>query len=288
MKIFSECLPCLLRQALWAAQNSTNSAEKVDKAMEEAVKTLAEYKNFSYAPELYEAMFSKIKKVTGENDPYLKIKQKDIAAAKRVYQALEHRLEKEGGGLFWALRIASVGNSIDSAIYPDANIEEELETELEKGFQICDIDEFEKAVKKARKLLIIGDNAGETVFDKILIKSLPERVEVLYAVRNSPVINDATVKEAVDSGLEEVAKIISQGCDTPGAVLSRCGDEFLKEFYGADIVISKGQGNLEALTGEKRPVFFLLKVKCPLIAKLTGAEVGQYVFRYGPNFNDWS
>lgn len=112
--------------------------------------------------------------------------------------------------------------------------------EFEKDFSFCCLDIFEEKLKSARCILIIGDNAGETVFDKILIEYLAD-YEIIYAVRSEPVINDATINDAYDSGLNDYAYIISSGCGAPGVIMDQCSLEFLSVINKADIVISKGQ-----------------------------------------------
>jgi uncharacterized protein with ATP-grasp and redox domains len=180
--------------------------------------------------------------------------------------------------LYWALKIAATGNIIDSAIYNNVDIEGSIQTELIKEFSVCDLDIFEEELKSAKSILIIGDNTGETVFDRVLIKRLAGYI-ITYAVRNEPIINDATLLDAYDSGLNDCADIITTGCGAPGAILDQCSAEFLSVFSKADIVISKGQGNFEALSDCRRPVFFLLKAKCAMIASRLKVNLNEYVFK---------
>jgi uncharacterized protein with ATP-grasp and redox domains len=109
---------------------------------------------------------------------------------------------------------------------------------------------------------------------------------VLYAVREKPVINDAVEEDAVRSGLEEVAEIISSGSDLPGTLLSNCTEEFVKTFRTSDLIISKGQGNFECLSEEKGPIFFLLKAKCPVVARHVGVDEGSILLMKTERF-DW-
>ncbi len=148
---------------------------------------------------------------------------------------------------------------------------------------IFDIEQFEDRLKHAKTLLIIGDNAGETVFDRVLAEDF-SHLDITYAVRSEPVINDATVEDARASGLDRCAGIISTGCNIPGLILEECSEEFLNIFNNADIVISKGQGNFETLSAQKREMFFLLKAKCPVVSKDLGVDINDYVFKWkSPN-----
>ena len=279
MKILIDCLPCMFRQALEASRMATDKLDLQEKIMEDSIKILSDYKNYKSSPDIARAIHYAVKKATGVYDPYEKIKKRDVAAAKRAYPMLERFLQKKQNNLCWALKIAATGNIIDSAISNNVNMEDCIEKELEKEFSVCDLELFKNKLKTAKSLLIIGDNAGETVFDRILAQHL-SFLDVTYAVRSEPIINDATVAVAYASGLGDCTKIISTGCNAPGAILDECSAEFLNIFNSADIVISKGQGNFEALSDVGRQVFFLLKAKCPMISQKLGVDLNEYVFKY--------
>lgn len=277
MEILFDCLPCMLRQVLEASRMVTDDNKIQADIMKDSINVLSNYKNYTCSPELALAMHQIVKKHTGTVDPYENIKKDDINSALKVYPMLENYLVSKQNSLYWALKIAATGNIIDSAIYKNIDIEGCVEQELEKEFAICDLDLFENKLKTAKNILIIGDNAGETVFDKILIKNLAPK-KCVYAVRNLPIINDATIYEAKLSGLDECAEIISSGSNAPGAVLSMCNLKFIDIYNNCDLIISKGQGNFEALSGNGKEIFFLLKAKCSMIANRLGVNIGDYVF----------
>jgi uncharacterized protein with ATP-grasp and redox domains len=279
MEIFLDCLPCVLRQVLEASRMATDKPELHAKIMDESISILGNYRNYENSPGIVKDIHQVVKRLTGVSDPYKEIKKHSIHAAMKVYPFLVKYLYQKHNELYWALKIAATGNIMDSAIYHEINIEGSIEKELTKEFSICDISELEENLKTAKSILMIGDNAGETVFDRVLIESLAG-CKVTYAARSEPVINDATIRDAFDSGLNTGSRIISTGCGAPGAVLDECGAEFLSAFYSADIVISKGQGNYEALSDCPRPVFFLLKAKCAMIAARLGVDLNDYVFKY--------
>jgi uncharacterized protein with ATP-grasp and redox domains len=138
-------------------------------------------------------------------------------------------------------------------------------------------ESFKRSMENAKTILYIGDNAGETVFDKILMETFQK--DTIFAVRDVPIINDATIEDAQKSGIDRIARIVSSGCDTPGTILKRCSPEFMDIFRTADIIISKGQGNYEGLSDEKREIFFLLKVKCRVVARNLDAQVGEMILK---------
>ena len=166
--------------------------------------------------------------------------------------------------LLTAIRITIAGNVIDLGVGKEFNILEDVEKILDQEFAIFDFEGFKYQLKNATSILYLGDNAGESVFDKILIEELNK--PVTYVVRDLPVINDVTIEDAISSGLDEVAEIITSGTSASGTILNLCNDVFVERFNSADMIISKGQGNYEGLSNVDRLVFFLLKAKCAVIA----------------------
>jgi len=148
---------------------------------------------------------------------------------------------------------------------------------LQQDFALSDFHHFQKHLSKAKTILYIGDNAGESVFDRLLIETMNKKT--FYAVREVPVINDVTKLDALESGLDQVSEIISSGSHAPGTMLNGCSSKFNELFKKADMVISKGQGNYEGLSDERRSIFFLLKAKCPVIAQHLGVTENDIVLK---------
>lgn len=211
------------------------------------------------------------------DDPFRAIKKTSTDLLLARYEELKKMIETARDPLYTALRFATIGNAIDLGANPDCDIEDELARLQDRDFDVCDYDEFRQSLKDARHILYIADNAGETVLDRLLIECMSK--PTTYAVRSRPIINDATIDDARQAGLDTVADIISSGSDAPGTVWSLCSDRFKELFSDADMVISKGQGNYETLSDQKRPLFFLLKVKCPVIARDIHAEMGDLVLK---------
>jgi len=279
MELFFDCIPCLMKQALEAARAVTDDVEMHDEVLSETIQLLTDYKKFRNSPDLAREIHKIVKRATGQEDPYLNIKTKDLLAAKSVYSYLKDFMKKKENDLYWALKIAATGNNIDAAIYKNIDMKNCVENELKKDFSICDIDVMKKKLENASNILIIGDNTGETIFDKVMIESFP-KVKITYAVRHEAIINDVTIKEAVASGLDKISNIVSTGCSAPGTILDECSEEFIDIYYNSDIIISKGQGNYEALSEEKGNIFFLLKAKCPMISNKLNVNLNDYVFKY--------
>ena len=279
MDVLLECLPCVLRQALEMARLSTEDEALQEQILTEAIAVLGQYPTFGSAPEIVRSFHRILKAHTGVADPYAPIKQRDLQTALRLLPVISQKVEASEDPLYWALKAAATGNMLDAAIGLDVD-EHLLDTEFAKPFAVCDLPAFRQRLQTAKSILIIGDNTGETVFDGLLLQQFPA-LQRTYAVRNAPALNDATAADAIASGLAPYADILPTGCDIPGVLLAECSAEFLRRFYDADIVIAKGQGNYETLSESPRGIFFLLKAKCPVMAKTLGVQLHDFVFRLG-------
>lgn len=177
-----------------------------------------------------------------------------------------------------AIRLAIIGNIIDfGPNYRMFDIEKDVHVGKKQPFAMCDYSALKKAVGQSDTILYIGDNAGEIVFDKLLVKTLKK--PVTFVVRDAPIINDATMEDTIQTGMDKAAEVISSGSELPGTVPHLCSKEFNELFNRATCIISKGQENYETLSEIDRPIFFLLKVKCPVIARHMGASVGDIVLK---------
>ncbi|MDD4005531.1 MAG: ARMT1-like domain-containing protein, partial [Elusimicrobiaceae bacterium] len=207
-------------------------------------------------------------------------------SALAAYPNLKKQVAESGDPLRLALKFAMAGNIIDSGMRRDLDVETEIALlsapGAHEGRVFMDYAAFCSALKKARTVLIVGDNAGETVFDRLLIEEilrLHPDLKFTYAVRAMPALNDALLEDALAAGLGKVAELITSGSDFPGTSLQGSTPEFRQVFDRADVVISKGQGNYESLTGSERDIFFMLMLKCPVVAKHAGLAEGSYVLR---------
>jgi hypothetical protein len=278
MKTYLDCIPCFFKQALFAARAALDDEAKIKAVLDRIGMLVSEIPLNSSPPETGRQIYKTVREVTGVNDPFKALKAKSIHQALALYPSLKHMLAEAKDPLETAVRLAIAGNVIDFGANPDFQLEQDIQEVLQKEPAINHYEAFKEKLARARDILYLGDNAGETVFDRLLIETMGK--PVTFVVRERPIINDATMEDALSSGLDEVAALVSSGCDAPGTVLGGCSEQFLARFDRADLIISKGQGNYETLSQEKRPVFFLLKAKCPVIARDLGIKVGDIVIKY--------
>jgi len=234
------------------------------------------------SPEIGEFIYGKMREISGVEDPYEYIKNQSTDEALELVPFCEEHIAKSGDPLFTAIKMAIAGNMIDFAIHHEVDIRAEIESIIHTELTINDYESFKKRLLTSDTILYIGDNAGESVFDRLLIEQLTDK-KVYFGVRGTPVINDVVEKDAIHAGIEKFAQVVSSGSAVPGTILSKCSEEFRELFRKTDMVISKGQGNYEGLSDEKREIFFLLRVKCDVIAGHIGIPVGSLVLMSSGN-----
>jgi len=176
--------------------------------------------------------------------------------------------------------MAVAGNIIDFGLgahgCEEIAVEDTIMNALDSPFAVNDIPELIERLGDAEHILYVADNAGEIVLDRIFIEHIgPDRVTC--AVRSAPVINDATLTDAAQAGLDRLCRVIPSGSEAPGTPLSLCSEEFLECFAAADLVISKGQGNFETLDAPGREVFHLFMVKCPVVSQEVDVPMGSFM-----------
>ncbi|MCK5197442.1 MAG: DUF89 family protein [Spirochaetales bacterium] len=284
MKTYLDCIPCFMDQALRAGRISGMDEAFVKKLLDEVGSMIKDLPLESSPPATGDLIYKKIREITGVNDPYKTIKKETIEEAKILYPELKKIIEESDNRLLTAVRIAIAGNVIDLGVGHEFNIAEDVRTIINQEFGILHFDKFQMSLNKAESILYLGDNSGESVFDKLLIEEL--KVPVTYVVRDVPVINDVTMQDAIDSGLDTVTELISSGSSAPAIIPNLCSRRFLDRFENAEMIISKGQGNYEGLSGSDRPIFFLLKAKCHVLAKDLGVNKGDIVLASSNKHNN--
>jgi uncharacterized protein with ATP-grasp and redox domains len=233
-------------------------------------------------PEIAHLVHQRVKSITGDDDPYKEVKKKQNELALRYESTLSVQIAEMSNPLKAAMMFSAAGNAIDLA--PDCSIPDIYKRYMEiisKGLAWDDYGLFLKKLTQSKSLLFLGDNAGEIVWDKVLIEELLDNfnIDIIYTVRGFPILNDVTMEDADFVGMDKLIKVISNGFDAPGTLLDRCSEEFLKHYHTSDLILAKGQGNYESLSGEDRPIFFLLQVKCPVIAEDIRCDIGGLVLK---------
>ncbi|MDP8212488.1 MAG: ARMT1-like domain-containing protein [Candidatus Zapsychrus exili] len=284
MRTYLDCIPCFIKSALEMARLVDDNEIIHKEILNEISQIIPKISLECSPPEMSRIIHKVMERRYGNKDIYKSIKKESNRKALALYPRLKEEVWSSEEKLLTAVEIAIAGNVIDYAANNSLNIEEELEKLFTNDFAhinktIFDYEKFKYELKDAKKILYLADNAGEIVFDRVFIEEIPEDKAIILAVRDKPVLNDALIEDAQECGLDKRTKIMSSGVDAPGTVLKYCSKEFLKVYKDADLIISKGQGNYEALSQEKENIYFLFRAKCPVIAKYAGVELGDIVLK---------
>ena len=280
MKAYLECYPCFLRQALESARMATVDEAIQRRVLQRVADLIADFPPDATPIEMGEDIHRIIREITDSSDPYHEVKRESNNHALSLYPQLRAMVETSTDPLLTAVKLAAIGNVIDFGANPGFDLDRALEEGLTEDLSDSDFPLFKDRLRRVDEVLYIGDNSGEIVFDKILVEQLVRHEkEVTFVVRGGPILNDATMEDARTVGMDGVAKVISSGVLSPGTILRNAQPEFLDRFHRAELILAKGQGNYEGLSEEAGPLFFLLKVKCPVIARHLGAGMGDLVFR---------
>jgi uncharacterized protein with ATP-grasp and redox domains len=280
------CIPCIIRFALDMVRRVTNQPETQQAIMRQMLEALGNADWQLSPPELSYLVFKFIKKRLGPVDPYAEDKIRFNQFCLNLLPQLRQEVKQAADPFERALRLAIAGNIIDLSAIETLTENQVLDTisECRKAplFYPEYVQQLKNDILAANRILILGDNAGEQVFDQLFIEQLP-RENVTYVVKGAPILNDATMEDAVSTGLDQYVRVINNGSEMPGTILSSCSDSFRQEFQSADVIIAKGQANFETLSQQSRPIYFLLKIKCPVIGQNLGLAPGSCViYQKGP------
>lgn len=277
------CITCLIRQAVEAVEMATVAGPQRERLLRRLLHEIADA-DWSVMPVVIAQRIQRLVRAeTGVEDPYRELKDRMNHVARELLPAALADAQRQPDTVTpheAVVRLAIAGNLLDAGAKTRTG-PEELAARLATVWDmplVGSVNALFAAADRAQRILYLADNAGEIVFDRLLVQTLPAG-RVTVAVRGVPVINDATLDDAEAAGLATLAPIITNGSDAPGTLLSECSQEFRDAFARADLIVAKGQGNYETLADTSRPVFFLLAVKCPIIAAAVGAPVGALVIR---------
>jgi len=282
MKTDLECIPCFVHQAAQAARHGGVGAARQEALLRDVLRKLAGADLSVSPPCTAHEIYRLVKEATGGGDPYREVKRRFNRFVLGRLDALRRRVRESKDPFDAAVRVSIAGNLIDfglNAAVREEDLDGAIETALGTPLAVDHVARLKEAVASATRILYLGDNAGEIVLDRLLVEQLP-RERVTFVVRGAPILNDALREDAEAAGLTGLVEVIDNGSDAPGTILERCSPEFQRRFARADLVISKGQGNCETLDliTEKR-VFFLLKVKCAVLARSMGVPLGSMVVK---------
>jgi uncharacterized protein with ATP-grasp and redox domains len=279
MRVHLDCFPCFLRQSIIALRRGTKD-ELLRERILKSILPEIQIADISRPP-AYATTFihRKIRQMLGR-DPFEELKSEYNKIALGLYPSLKTMVGKSQDPLWTATRLAIAGNVIDFGIFTSVDIEGTTDKALNNPLAVDDFEIFKKAISDADTIVYLADNAGEIVFDRLLIETLISfGKSVTVVVKGGPVINDSTLKDALESGLTRICQVIDNGSDAVGTILVWTSSAFQDTFNNAQLVISKGQGNFETLIGIQKNIFFLFQSKCNVVSKELGLSRGSMLLK---------
>jgi uncharacterized protein with ATP-grasp and redox domains len=281
MNLKDECVGCIVDQSRRVAQ-TIGASSQLTQTIVAHVETMSKTFNFHHSPPevatpIYEAMAN----IAQKDDLYDQVKTIATNKAKAFVPTLQKALAHSEDAFATATKIAVAGNVIDLAVPNQFRLEDELATIFSTQFSIDHVEKLFTDLSNAKRVLYLADNAGEHIFDKLhieVIAKLFPQIHITYATRGNAIINDVTYEEALRDELDEYATVISSGVPSPGFIPKWANAESLELFNGVDVIIAKGMGNYETLSDQTdKPLYFLLKVKCNVVANSLALNVGDII-----------
>ncbi|NWF66268.1 MAG: DUF89 family protein [Campylobacterales bacterium] len=281
MKLTNECILCILNQTLNVCKTLNIDEDKTKEVLDEIASFVKEMKFDQTPPYVASFVYQKISKILNIEDLYSTQKELAIIKAKTLFEYTKDIVQNANDKLLFAIKASIAGNVLDLATPTNFCLDEEISKIFSNNFEIDNHEELKNDILIAKKIVYLADNAGENIFDNILlktIKSINPTCKIFYATRSKPIINDITYHEALKCGHEEFAEVVDSGVDSPGFIFEKSTDKFLKLFEDCDFVISKGMGNFETLESYKdKKIYFLFKVKCNIVATHINKNVGDII-----------
>jgi uncharacterized protein with ATP-grasp and redox domains len=277
LKATLDCLACIADQALRAARIATDDPEIQRRIINETVMRIPGMDLNESPAVLSQFVYEFAKEASAVKDPYADLKRAQNEQALALEPELRTYLAEADDPLEMALHLSAAGNVIDMGVQSagDIDVQTAIRDALQERFAVDHTPQFRASLASCRDLLFLLDNAGEIVFDKLLIEQLCQFTSVTAVVKKGPIINDVTLDDAEQVGLTAVCPIIDNSGAFVGSPLSLISPEFRQRLETADMIVGKGQGNYETIDDFPGNVFLILKAKCDAIARHMGVRKGQ-------------
>jgi damage-control phosphatase, subfamily I len=289
LKAKPDCIPCLFNQALNTTRVASDDPALHIKALRELARVVPRLRFNQTPAALSQPLYALVARVTGVRDPYALIKRQTNKAALQLVNDLGALVRQSADPLKAAVHLAAAGNIIDLGIGHKFDLEKDVTRIMGQRFAIDDYAAFKRELRPGRRLLYLGDNAGEIVFDRVLVEHLLQaEMNVTFVVKSGPIINDATMADAEFCGLTRLCPVIETGSNDIGVHWRHVSAEFRRHVRHADILLGKGHGNFETCSGRAGNYYFLLKAKCAMVAQELGVALGDTVFKHAPGAHPWN
>lgn len=276
-----KCKDCVLGTYKGILQK-VNADAKVQNSFINYFNEITETHKDKPTPIIHKMLNNKLCDLMETKDFYVDEKHHSNIIAKEIYNTWKPKVLNSEYPFDLVLRLALAGNIMDYGVDVSFDVYSTIEAAFAASITVDYTEQLKYAIKNAKHILYLGDNAGEIMLDKLFIETSMD-AEVTFVVKSAPILNDALMHDADEVDMHEVANVIENGYDAPSTILTESSQEFREAYYSADLIISKGMGNYEGLMDENDPrIFFLLMAKCDYIADKLNVPKGSFVVY---NFN---
>ena len=281
-----DCISCIIDRANKLADKYLDGKEKKYEFMQ---KTLEIIKNTEYkktSPFLTMKVMNQLETIDQVNKDYELKKEEFNRKIMTLSEEFEKFINESQDSFLAALQLSIAGNIIDLGAFDKIDfqmVQKVIKKAKKEKLDISVYNKLKKDLESSKDLLYVGDNSGEIVFDKLFIKEIVKKypkLNIIYSVRGSTILNDVTIKDAKQVGIDKLVKVIDSGIGIPGTDLEEVKLEFKKIFNNSDVIISKGQGNFESLSGCSENVYYLLLTKCEILQNHMNKKFLETIFTH--------
>ena len=286
MQFDAHCIECLVHRHFRLVQEK-NDGEKAYLYLRDVIQAILDAPAGVSAPWIT-AQFSKAyAKYWPDEDAYAKLKQDSNDLVLELLPKIRPLVEQAEDPLSMAMKFSRTGNFLDFGILTPEIAHKALWEAVEQTpaalLDPAVYTAFCNDLDRARHLLILGDNCGEIVFDLLLVEQLQKTyptLDITYCVRGENALNDATPADAAYVGMDKLAHVIDNGSGISGTEPDYAGPALQEALSTADMILSKGSGNMESLAGRGYNAYYLFMCKCARVSKLLGCEnmTGQFLW----------
>ena len=275
VRLKPECISCIVGKQLKAHPESITEVQKTE-YMQRVLKIVAEASADMSAPVIVGKIYDLQKEMFGMEQDFTEIKKYYNDQMLKRYVKFQQSTESSEDKLKLAIQYAMIGNYIDFGAMKDVD-EEKLNELLAQAEEIklnpSELDNLKNEIVTKKKMVYLTDNCGEIVFDKLLVEIIQKinpELDITVIVRGLPVLNDATMEDAIQVGIDQITTVVGNGSNIAGTCIENLSEEAKNLIEQADFIISKGQGNFETLQECGLNIYYLFLCKCTMFANRFG------------------
>ncbi len=272
IRLNNECVKCLIKKFSkdYPLNTDTEKSEEFTNKVLDIINNATPDKS---APELVEKIENLRFEIFGVKKDFKDIKRHFNALIMSMEDEIENQILSSPSPLETAVKYAMMGNYIDFGAMDKVD-EDKLFKFIDDALDI-DVPQneflrFQNELETSKRVVFVTDNCGEVVFDKLFIKTIlklyPE-IDLDIIVRGEDVLNDATMDDAKQIGLDKIARVTGNGTAIAGTCLDRVSKDTRKKIDNADLIIAKGQGNFETLRYCGLNIYYIFMCKCTMFAE---------------------